>query len=76
MKHKSFVAVFAVMVAVLLSGLMSVVHAQDTIKIGGGFDLSGAESSLDLPASQGAQLAIKEINAAGGVLGKQEAEAG
>ncbi len=71
MKHKSFVAVFAVVAAVLLSGLMSVVHAQDTIKIGGGFDLSGAESSLDLPASNGAILAVKEINAAGGVLGKQ-----
>ena len=71
MKHKSFLAVFAVAAAVLLSGLMSVVHAQDTIKIGGGFDLSGAESSLDLPASQGAHLAVKEINAAGGVLGKQ-----
>jgi branched-chain amino acid transport system substrate-binding protein len=71
MKHKSFVAVFAVAATVLLSGLMSVVHAQDTIKIGGGFDLSGAESSLDLPASNGAQLAAKEINAAGGVLGKQ-----
>ena len=41
------------------------------IKIGGGFDLSGAESSLDLPAANGAQLAVKEINAAGGVLGKQ-----
>lgn len=71
MKHKSFVAVFAVVIALLLSGLMSVVHAQDTIKIGGGFDLSGAESSLDLPASNGAKLAVKEINAAGGVLGKQ-----
>ncbi|MBI1280421.1 MAG: ABC transporter substrate-binding protein [Anaerolineaceae bacterium] len=71
MKHKSFVAVFAVLVALLLSGLISVVHAQDTIKIGGGFDLSGAESSLDLPASNGAMLAVKEINAAGGVLGKQ-----
>src|SRR6185369_6313442 len=71
MKHKSFVSVLAVVAVVLLSGLMSVVHAQDTIKIGGGFDLSGAESSLDLPASQGAQLAVEEINAAGGVLGKQ-----
>jgi len=71
MKHKSFVSIFAVVAVVLLSGLMSVVHAQDTIKIGGGFDLSGAESSLDLPASQGAQLAVEEINAAGGVLGKQ-----
>ena len=26
---------------------------------------------MDLPASNGAELAIKEINAAGGVLGKQ-----
>jgi branched-chain amino acid transport system substrate-binding protein len=68
MKTKSF-ALLLVLV-LLLSGL--VVHAQDdTIKIGGGFDLSGAESSLDLPAANGAQLAVKEINAAGGVLGKQ-----
>ena len=42
--------------------------AQQPIKIGGGFDLSGAMSSLDLPTSQGAKLAVKEINAAGGVL--------
>jgi branched-chain amino acid transport system substrate-binding protein len=42
-----------------------------TIKIGGGFALTGDESSLDLPAANGAKLAAKEINAAGGVLGKQ-----
>lgn len=45
--------------------------AQGTIKIGGGFALTGDESSLDLPAANGAKLAVKEINAAGGVLGKQ-----
>jgi branched-chain amino acid transport system substrate-binding protein len=43
----------------------------DTIKVGGGFALTGDESSLDLPAANGAKLAVKEINAAGGVLGKQ-----
>jgi len=43
----------------------------NTIKIGGGFALTGDESSLDLPAANGAKLAVKEINAAGGVLGKQ-----
>ena len=43
----------------------------NTIKIGGGFALTGEESSLDLPAANGAKLAVKEINAAGGVLGKQ-----
>ena len=42
-----------------------------TIKIGGGFALTGAESSLDLPAANGAKLAVKQINAAGGVNGAQ-----
>src|SRR3954451_9161635 len=42
-----------------------------TIKIGGGFALTGGESSLDLPAAHGAQLAVKEINAAGGVNGQK-----
>ena len=42
-----------------------------TIKIGGGFALTGAESALDLPASNGAMLAVKQINAAGGVNGSQ-----
>jgi branched-chain amino acid transport system substrate-binding protein len=45
--------------------------AGGTIKIGGGFALTGDESALDLPAANGAKLAVKEINAAGGVLGKQ-----
>jgi len=42
-----------------------------TIKIGGGFALTGDEASLDVPAANGAKLAVKEINAAGGVLGRQ-----
>ncbi|MDQ2933829.1 MAG: ABC transporter substrate-binding protein [Chloroflexota bacterium] len=41
------------------------------VKIGGGFALTGDEAPLDVPASKGAKLAVKEINAAGGVLGKQ-----
>lgn len=70
MKHRSVLVVM--LVALLVLSGMSVIYAQDeTIKIGLGFDLTGAESSLDLPASNGAQLAIDEINAAGGVLGKQ-----
>ncbi len=39
-------------------------------RVGGGFDLSAGESSLDVPADNGALLAVKEINAKGGVLGK------
>jgi len=42
-----------------------------TIKIGGAFALTGGEAALDVPASNGAKLAVKEINAAGGVNGSQ-----
>jgi branched-chain amino acid transport system substrate-binding protein len=45
--------------------------AAGTIKIGGGFALTGAEAGLDAPAYNGALMAVKEINAAGGVLGQQ-----
>lgn len=40
------------------------------IVVGGAFDLSGSGSSLDDPAAKGAALAAKEINAAGGLLGR------
>jgi branched-chain amino acid transport system substrate-binding protein len=42
-----------------------------SFKLGGGFALTGDESALDLPAANGAKLAVKQINAAGGVLGAQ-----
>lgn len=64
-------------VAALVAGLVlaacgsSGSSSGGTIKIGGGFALTGDESALDLPAANGAKLAVKEINAAGGVLGKQ-----
>ncbi len=45
--------------------------SSEPIKIGGGFALTGDESALDLPAANGAKLAAKELNAAGGVLGRQ-----
>ncbi len=64
-------ALVTLVIAVMLSSLSMVSAQEDTIKIGLGFDLSGAESSLDLPAANGALLAIKEINANGGILGKQ-----
>ncbi|RLL63762.1 urea ABC transporter substrate-binding protein [Paenirhodobacter hankyongi] len=43
----------------------------DTIKVGGLHDLSGALDSTGVPMNQVFQLAIKEINDAGGLLGKQ-----
>ncbi|MDT3426138.1 branched-chain amino acid transport system substrate-binding protein [Paenibacillus forsythiae] len=43
----------------------------DTIKIGADLELTGGQASFGDSALKGAQLAVKEINAAGGVLGKQ-----
>ena len=68
MKRK--LAVVLVTAVVVLSACSSS-SGGDKIKIGGGFALTGDESALDLPAANGAKLAVKEINAAGGVLGKQ-----
>jgi branched-chain amino acid transport system substrate-binding protein len=44
--------------------------AAGPIKIGAIYNLTGAQASLDVPSANGAKLAIKEINAAGGVLGR------
>src|SRR5690348_18336555 len=54
-----------------VSGLAGPALADDTIKIGAPFNLTGALSSLDAPALNGAKLAAEQINAAGGVLGKK-----
>lgn len=42
-----------------------------TVKIGAIYNLAGSQSPLDLPSWRGAQLAAKQINAAGGIDGKQ-----
>jgi branched-chain amino acid transport system substrate-binding protein len=74
MKHlRTFVFIALLMaIAVPLNGCTSAATpaAPIPIKIGGGYDLSASMSSLDLPSAQGAKLAVKEINAAGGVLGR------
>ena len=46
-------------------------RADDTIKIGAPFNVTGGLSSLDAPALNGAKVKAKEINDAGGVLGKK-----
>src|SRR5512143_1839309 len=69
MKQKLFaVLVIATLLLTACGGSGS--GAQGTIKIGGGFALTGDESALDLPAANGAKLAVKEINASGGVNGQ------
>jgi len=45
--------------------------ADDTIKIGSPFNVTGGLASVEAPALNGAKLKAKEINDAGGVLGKK-----
>lgn len=45
--------------------------AADTIKIGAPSNLTGSQSSIDQPSLNGTKLKLKEVNDAGGVLGRQ-----
>lgn len=45
--------------------------AADTIKVGCLHDLSGALDMVGIPMNQVLNMAVKEINDAGGLLGKQ-----
>jgi len=65
-----FFVVSLVLVITLLAGCAKKPAEANVIKIGGTYNLTGAMASLDVPASKGSKLAVKEINAAGGVLGK------
>lgn len=57
--------------ALVMAAMLGSASAQETIKIGALYNLTGGMSSLDGPSLKGAQLAAKQINAAGGLLGKQ-----
>ncbi|RZS57229.1 ABC transporter substrate-binding protein [Sphaerotilus mobilis] len=58
----------AALSALCASGLA---QAQNTIKIAGLYELSGAGASAGTMFKNGVDLAVKEINAAGGILGKK-----
>ncbi len=60
-----------VITVAVLSLLTSGAFAADTIKLGGMLPLSGRASDLGITCKQGAELAVKEINSKGGVLGKK-----
>lgn len=57
--------------AVLGTGGRTAWAEGETIKIGAPFNVTGAISSLDAPCLNGAKLKLKEINDAGGVLGRK-----
>jgi len=60
----------AIWAVAVLSLLTSGAFAADTIKLGGMLPLSGRASDLGIGCKQGAELAVKEINSKGGVLGR------
>ncbi|MFD1791653.1 ABC transporter substrate-binding protein [Ochrobactrum teleogrylli] len=68
MKKFAVGATFAAMFTGLLSA--APVHAED-IAIGAVVPLSGASATTGKDQSRGIELAVKEVNAKGGVLGKQ-----
>jgi len=70
---KKFVAMVlaAAMVFALCACGNSGSKASDTIKIGGIGPITGGYANYGISVKQGAELAVKEINAAGGINGKQ-----
>jgi branched-chain amino acid transport system substrate-binding protein len=72
MKKSMLVSVFLILVMLLTAcGQAQQSGAHAPIKIGVIYNVTGAQASLDVPSANGAKLAAKEINAAGGVLGRQ-----
>ncbi|KYZ75736.1 ethanolamine utilization protein EutJ [Anaerosporomusa subterranea] len=74
---KRWVTIFSVLTSVILlaavlsgCGGAAKPEAKD-IKIGGNLELTGGIATFGQSTANGIKLAIKEINAAGGVLGKQ-----
>jgi branched-chain amino acid transport system substrate-binding protein len=61
--------VVAACVAICLAPLAAA--AEDTIKIGYPMPLSGPASVYGVPITKGAEMAVEEINAKGGVLGRR-----
>ncbi len=68
---KKSVLIILIVVAALAFSACGGKGGGNTIKLGMLFNMTGAQASLDAPSANGANLAAKELNAAGGVLGKQ-----
>ncbi len=61
----------ALFVSAAAASLASLAVAQDTIKIGEFASLTGKEAAFGQSSNNGTQLAVEQINAAGGVLGQK-----
>lgn len=60
-----------VLAVALVAGCGTSQKAADVIKLGANLEMTGGNATFGQSASNGAKLAIKEVNAKGGVLGKQ-----
>ena len=72
MKKSILISIFLV-IAILATACGGATQGGTTgpIKIGVIYNVTGTQASLDVPSNNGAKLAAKEINAAGGVMGRQ-----
>ncbi|MGX7106330.1 ABC transporter substrate-binding protein [Hutsoniella sourekii] len=57
-----------------LAGPAGSAMAEESVKLGANYELTGAAASYGTPMSKGTELAVKQRNADGGVLGGQEVE--
>jgi len=73
MKRHSLLTIIMLAVLILSACAPAATEAPPAqpVKIGVIYNLTGGMASLDVPSANGAKLAAKEINAAGGVLGRQ-----
>jgi len=70
MNKRNLVKTLSILVLALILGTGNV-WAQDTIKLGGLYDRTGDFALVGIQKYHAAILAVEEINAAGGLLGKQ-----
>ncbi len=71
MKTIAGVVALIAMLAVVMTGCGGSQSSSDTIKIGANLEMTGNNATFGKSASNGALLAIKQVNTKGGVLGKQ-----
>jgi branched-chain amino acid transport system substrate-binding protein len=69
MLRRTFLA--AGVAAIGAAALAAPAGAQDALKIGAIYSLTGSYATIEDPALKAAQLAVKQVNAAGGVQGRQ-----
>lgn len=70
MQRRTLLKAFALSASVVAMGLSFSVQAADTIKVGIMHSLSGTMAISETPLKDVALMTIEEINAKGGVLGK------